>query len=77
MYIRVQQRSRRQRMWMIVANLSLVAGVILPYAFHPASGPGKDWFEAVRGLFFGVSMGINLMVLRFARRCAAPIAARP
>ncbi|HEY6489110.1 MAG: hypothetical protein WCC26_19950 [Terracidiphilus sp.] len=64
-------------MWMVVANLSLVAGIVLPYAFHPASGLGKDWLEALRGLFIGVSIGVNLLVLRFARRGTSPIAAKP
>lgn len=74
MCIPIQERSRKQRVWMAVANLALVAGIVSAYAFHPASALGKDWLDALRGLFFGVSIGINLWVLRFARRRGAPIA---
>jgi hypothetical protein len=46
-----------------VANLALVAGLTLPYAFHPVGAPGKDWMEGVRGLLMGVSIGMNLMLV--------------
>jgi hypothetical protein len=31
----------------------------------------QEWLQAVRGLMFGVWIGINLLGLRLARRCRA------
>ena len=69
--------------WMLVpGSLSLAAAILLshfarPYAgAHPsASIPfARMSTDGLSGLFFGVSIGVNLPVLRRARRCppAAP-----
>lgn len=43
------------------AMACLAIGVLWPNFFHPASHFGKDLSEGMRGLLFGVSIGINLM----------------
>jgi hypothetical protein len=55
-----------------VAMMFLVVGILWPNFFHPTTQLWKNWGEALRGLMFGVSLGINLMAVRLAsrqRRC--------
>jgi hypothetical protein len=53
---------------MAIGNFSLVLGLLLRMFVHPA-GANQGWFDAALGLFFGISIGINLFVLRFGGRC--------
>jgi hypothetical protein len=50
----------------------LVLGILWPMLIHPTGQAARNWSEAVRGMLFGVSIGINLwscwMVRR--RRCS-------
>ena len=68
MCIPYHQRARRERILMAIASVALCAGIALPYAVHPASGLNQDWFNGVRGLLFGISIGVNLFVARFGGR---------
>jgi hypothetical protein len=51
-----------------VASMCLVVGILWPYLFHPATLLGKDLSDGLRGLLFGLSIGINVMAIRLARR---------
>lgn len=66
----IHQRSRRDRGLLAVANISLFLGIALPYALHFNGAVERSWIEAVRGLLIGLSIGINLLVIRFGRRCS-------
>jgi hypothetical protein len=68
MCIPVHQRSRKERLLMALANLVLCIGIALPYAVHTSSGFGKNCLDATRGMLIGVSIGVNLFLIRFARR---------
>jgi hypothetical protein len=57
----------------------LVFGILWPNFFHPATQSWKNWSEGLRGLMFGLSMGINLMAVVLARRqrrCSSSAAAK-
>jgi len=57
-----------------IAMMFLIAGILWPYFFHPASQVAENWSHGLRGLLFGISFGINLMAIRQAarqRRCNA------
>jgi hypothetical protein len=43
------------------AMACLGLGILWPNFFHPVTHSGKDLSDGLRGLFFGVSIGINLM----------------
>ena len=53
----------------VTAAAALLISFALPYAFHPAGAAGRDCREALRGLFAGISIGMNLLLVR--RRCGA------
>ncbi len=38
----------------------LILAVLWPMFFHPASKSGDDLSDAIRGLLFGLAIGINL-----------------
>jgi membrane associated rhomboid family serine protease len=55
-----------------LAMAFLGIGILWPNFFHPATSLGKDWSDGLRGLMFGVSLGINLSAAWLAgrqRRC--------
>jgi len=61
-----------------VAMMCLVVGILWPNFFHPTTQLWKNWSEGLRGLLFGLSIGINLMAVRLAarqRRCGSSPAA--
>jgi hypothetical protein len=73
MCIASQQLDSKRRRWMVLGNISLVFALIV-WAFFARSGHGNhlwltNWINAFCGLLFGFSIGINLLVLRKARRC--------
>ena len=74
MCISVRKRSLKARILMAVANLALSIGLVVPYFIHPASQRSADWLDGIRGLLIGVSIGMNLSIIRFGRRCAPPVA---
>jgi hypothetical protein len=51
-----------------VAMMFLVFGILWPNLFHPATQSWKNWSEGLRGLMFGLSLGINLMAVMLAGR---------
>lgn len=74
MCISVGKRSLKNRILMAVANLALSIGLVLPYFIHPAGQRGADWLHGIRGLLIGMSIGMNLSIIRSRRRCAPRIA---
>lgn len=68
MCVPVWRLSRKNRLWMVVANLCLCCGIVLGAVMHPAGQAAKDWTDGVRGLLMGLSIGVNLMVVMKARR---------
>ena len=53
---------------MAIGNFSLVIGLLLRM-FVDRTGTDQGWFDAALGLFFGISIAINVFVLRFGGRC--------
>jgi hypothetical protein len=72
-------RDPRTRRLMVLGNFSLVAGVAMlnfmrhDFGQHPAAV--QSWLDGLTGLFFGISIGANLMAVRCARMrsAAAPV----
>jgi hypothetical protein len=63
-----RQLDRKTRGLLVAGNLSLaLAGVLWNFTQHFSAR--YPWYDGVCGFFFGVSIGINLFVLRSARRC--------
>ena len=64
----LQNQMRNPIAWVPVAMLFLVIGILFPMIVHPVSQVAKNWAEGIRGLFFGISFGINIMALVLQRR---------
>ena len=45
----------------------LLIALVLPWFVHPASAPGADWFDGVRGLMLGLVLGFIYLVFRRRR----------
>ena len=67
MRVSVWRLSRRNRLWLVVANMCLCAGIALGAVTHPAGQAAKNWTDGARGLLMGLSIGINLMVMMRVR----------
>jgi hypothetical protein len=68
-------RDLRARWTMALGNFSLVAAILIWNFSRQSAGAANGWIDGISGLFFGVSIGSNLMALRLSRRCgpgAAP-----
>jgi hypothetical protein len=52
----------------LLAAIALCLAVALPYLAHPSGGVEENWFDGLRGLLFGVSIGLNLFGFRFFNR---------
>jgi hypothetical protein len=74
MCILVGKQSWKGRSLRAVANIALCIGLVLPYFIHPAGQRSADWLDGIRGLLIGMSLAMNLFIIRFGRRCAPPMA---
>jgi hypothetical protein len=68
MCIPIHQCSRKDRALRALANFALFAGIALVYAVHSSGTIEKNWLEALRGFLIGLSIGINLLMIRLGRR---------
>ena len=62
------QRDHKARRLMVIGNLSLVAAILCGHFIRPTGVTARDWSDCLSGLLFGISISINLMVLRRGRR---------
>ncbi len=65
-------RLKQPQALMSIGMLFLVIALAWPRYIHLNGGLGPGWIDGVRGMLFGVSIGINLMSVRLAgrrRRC--------
>jgi hypothetical protein len=61
-------QDRKAIKWLPLGLLLLSMSLLLPDFYQPVSQLSKDWLEGVRGLFAGIGIGIELMVvIRLAR----------
>jgi hypothetical protein len=60
---------RRTRRLVAGGNLAMAIGLVLFNFVHVGSALAQDCLHAVSGMLLGISIGINLFALRFARRC--------
>jgi hypothetical protein len=51
-----------------IANFALLLGLV-PWVFRESIAVNHDWLDAWCGFFMGLSVTINLVCLRAARRC--------
>jgi len=56
----LRQRSRNPNALIRMGMACLVVALVLPTFVHPAQHLGQDLFDGLRGLFFGLSIGLNL-----------------
>ncbi|MGO8757505.1 MAG: hypothetical protein ACLQG3_05210 [Terracidiphilus sp.] len=68
MCVPIHQRDPKTRRMMVIANLSLVAAVLLLGFMRHHAGE-HPWIDGFTGLFFGMSIGVNLFGIRRACRC--------
>jgi Flp pilus assembly protein TadB len=54
---------------MVIANISLVIGILLLYFVHPAGQVEGNWCHGVGGLMLGLSITVNLFGLLLVKRC--------
>jgi hypothetical protein len=64
----VRNLDPRHRRLFQIANISLVLGLV-PWIFREYIHINHDWLDAYCGFFLGLSVTINLVCLRAARRC--------
>lgn len=70
MCVPIRRRDPRTRAMMAIGNFSLAAGVLAwNFTRHTGNAP-HAWLDGITGLFFGLSIGINLWVIRRGR-CSA------
>jgi hypothetical protein len=70
-HIAFHRRSFPDRALGAAAAVALLVSFALPLAVHPAGAMGRNWLEAARGLCAGLSIGMNLLVVRRGW-CARP-----
>jgi hypothetical protein len=56
-----QNRLRNPRIFMPIGMMCLALALLSQRFFHLATNFDKDWFDAVCGLLFGLSIGMNLI----------------
>jgi hypothetical protein len=61
-------RSKHATALIPIGTMFLVVGILFPMMLHPATQTGKNLAEGIRGLLFGLSIGINLFSVILARR---------
>ena len=54
---------------LVIGNLCLSIGLLLRLFVHPSGLIHKNLLDGVCGLLIGLSIGINLFVVRLAHRC--------
>jgi hypothetical protein len=67
-------RPKDPKALMSIGMMFLVLALIWPRFLHLGANLGPDWIDGVRGMLFGVSIGMNLWSVRLAarqRRCRA------
>jgi hypothetical protein len=55
-----RRRLHESKTLMPIAAASLIAGIMWPYLFHPATQLGKNLSLAFRGMLLGFSIAVNL-----------------
>jgi hypothetical protein len=67
-----QPRFKNPLALMPIGMMFLVIAILFPMLTHPSSKLSQDWFDGIRGLLYGLSIGFNLMAVRMkarAQRC--------
>jgi hypothetical protein len=55
-----RKRLSESKILMSVATMGMIAGIVWPYLFHPATQLGKDLSHALGGMLLGFSITVNL-----------------
>jgi hypothetical protein len=69
MSIQIRQLDPRARRRMLLANVSLVIGLLLWLFVHPASPIEKNWLHVICGFLLGLSITVNLLNVWSSSRC--------
>ena len=64
-----QLLDKKTRRLMALANISLVIGLLLWLFIHPSGQLERNCLHTACGFLLGFSITVNLLGLRFARRC--------
>ena len=57
-----RKRLYESKMLMPIASACLIAGIMWPYLFHPATQLGKNLGHALCGFLLGFSITVNLAI---------------
>jgi hypothetical protein len=63
-----RNRIKNPRALMVVGMSSLVIATVFSAFAHAQTQIGKDWLEGLRGMFFGISIALNLGSVILSRR---------
>ncbi|MGA9668919.1 MAG: hypothetical protein WBQ94_06905 [Terracidiphilus sp.] len=69
MGFRYRHLDMKSRLTLTIGNIALSSGLILWVFVHPSTQVEKDWLHGLCGFLLGLSITINLFMLRFAGRC--------
>ena len=69
MSIRFRQVEPGARGRMVLANISLVIGLLLWLFVHPAGQIEQNWLHAICGFLLGLSIAVNLLNFWHSSRC--------
>jgi hypothetical protein len=64
----VRNRRNKPAGMIPIGMMFLVFGILWQMLIHPAGRAARNWSEAVRGMLFGISIGINLLSYWILRR---------
>jgi hypothetical protein len=63
-----QTRFKNPLALMPIGMMFLILAILFPMLTHPSTKLSQDWFDGIRGLLFGLSIGFNFMAVRMKRR---------
>jgi hypothetical protein len=64
MCLRYRTLDPKSKRLFMLGNLCLVIAIVAQYLYHPAGQVEKNVLDGVRGLLYGISIGINFFVIR-------------
>jgi hypothetical protein len=68
MFISSQTKSLKARRLMCMGMMFTAIAIAFPHLFHSVTSFAPDFMDGLRGLFFGIAIGLNLLGVHLACR---------
>lgn len=68
MILRNRMNAKAPQAIMSIGMLCLILALVRPRFLHLATNLGPDWTDGLRGLLFGLSIGLNLVSVSLSAR---------